>query len=86
VKEFVIYTALRLGLFVASLVVVVGVWMLLADTVPILWPVVISLVVSGVASYFLLSRQREAFARRVERRAEWMQERFEEMKSKEDVD
>jgi uncharacterized membrane protein len=86
VKEFVIYTALRLGLFVASLVVVVGVWMLLADTVPILWPVVISFVVSGVASYFLLNRQREAFARRVERRAERMQERFEEMKAKEDVD
>jgi uncharacterized membrane protein len=86
VKEFVIYTGLRLGLFVASLVVVVGVWMLLADTVPILWPVVISFVVSGVASYFLLNRQREAFARRVERRAERMQERFEEMKAKEDVD
>jgi uncharacterized membrane protein len=86
VKEFVIYTALRLGLFLASLVVVVGVWMLLADTVPILWPVVIAFVVSGLASYFLLNRQREAFARRVERRAERMQERFEEMKSKEDVD
>jgi Protein of unknown function (DUF4229) len=86
VKEFVIYTALRLGLFLASLVVVVGVWMLLADTVPILWPLVISFVVSGLASYFLLNRQREAFARRVERRAERMQERFEEMKSKEDVD
>ena len=86
VKEFVIYTALRLGLFVASLVVVVGVWMLLADSVPILWPVVISFVVSGLASYFLLNRQREAFARRVERRAERMQERFEEMKSREDAD
>jgi hypothetical protein len=86
VKEFVIYTALRLGLFVASLAVVVGVWMLLADTVPILWPIVISFVVSGVASYFLLNRQRQAFARRVELRAERMQERFEEMKSKEDVD
>ncbi|HET7196975.1 MAG TPA: DUF4229 domain-containing protein [Nocardioides sp.] len=85
-KEFVIYTALRLGLFVASLAVVVGVWMLLADTVPILWPIVISFVVSGVASYFLLNRQRQAFARRVELRAERMQERFEEMKSKEDVD
>ena len=85
-KEFVVYTALRLGLFAASLVVVVGVWMLLADTVPILWPLVISLVMSGVASYFLLNRQREAFARRVERRAERMQERFEEMKSREDVD
>ena len=86
VKEFVIYTALRLGLFLASLVVVVGVWMLLADSVPILWPLVISFVVSGLASYFLLNRQREAFARRVERRAERMTERFEEMKSKEDVD
>ena len=85
-KEFVIYTALRLGLFVASLVVVVGVWMLVADTVPIVWPLVISLVVSGLASYFLLNRQREALARHVERRAERMQERFEEMKSKEDVD
>ena len=85
-KEFVIYTALRIGLFVASLAIVVGVWMLLADTVPILWPIVISFVVSGVASYFLLNRQREAFARRVELRAERMQERFEEMKSKEDVD
>jgi CHASE1-domain containing sensor protein len=86
VKEFVIYTALRIGLFVASLVVVVGVWMLLADTVPILWPLVIALVMSGVASYFLLNRQRAAFARRVEQRADRMQERFEQMKSREDVD
>ena len=86
VKEFVIYTALRIGLFLASLVVVVGVWMLIADRVPVLWVVVIAFVVSGVASYFLLNRQREAFARRVERRAERMQQRFEEMKAKEDVD
>ena len=85
-KEFVIYTALRIGLFLASLVVVVGVWMLIADRVPVLWVVVIAFVVSGVASYFLLNRQREAFARRVERRTERMQQRFEEMKSKEDVD
>jgi CHASE1-domain containing sensor protein len=86
VKEFIVYTALRLGVFLASLAVVVGVWMLVADTVPIVWPLVISLVLSGLASYFLLNRQREALARHVERRAERMQERFEEMKSKEDVD
>jgi ABC-type bacteriocin/lantibiotic exporter with double-glycine peptidase domain len=86
VKEFVIYTALRLGLFLASLLVVVGVWMLLADSVPVLWVVVIAFVISGLASYFLLNRQREAFARRVETRAERMQQRFEEMKAKEDVD
>jgi ABC-type bacteriocin/lantibiotic exporter with double-glycine peptidase domain len=86
VREFVVYTALRIGLFVTSLVVVVGVWMLIAGEVPLLWAVVIAFVVSGLASYFLLNRQREAFARRVERRAERMQERFERMKAREDVD
>ena len=85
-KEFVVYTALRIGLFLTSLLVVIGVWLLIADEVPVLWAVVIAFVLSGVASYFLLNRQREAFARRVERRAERMQERFEQMKSKEDVD
>lgn len=85
-KEFVVYTAMRIGLFVASLVVVFGVWMLISDQVPVLWAVVIAFVMSGLASYFLLNRQREAFARRVERRAERMQERFEQMKSREDVD
>jgi ABC-type bacteriocin/lantibiotic exporter with double-glycine peptidase domain len=86
VKEFVVYTALRIGLFVTSLLVVIGVWLLVADQVPILWAFVIALVLSGVASYFLLNRQREAFARRVEQRAERVQERFEQMKSKEDAD
>jgi small-conductance mechanosensitive channel len=86
VKEFVVYTAMRIGLFVANLFLVFGVWMLLADQVPVLWAVVISFVLSGLASYFLLNRQREAFARRVERRAERMQERYEQAKSKEDVD
>jgi uncharacterized membrane protein len=86
VKEFAVYTALRIGLFVASLAVVVGVWMLVAEQVPIVWAVAIAFVLSGVASYFLLNRQREAFARRVENRAERVQERFEQMKSKEDAD
>ena len=85
-KEFVVYTAMRIGLFVTSLAVVIGVWMLIADQVPILWAIVIAFVMSGLGSYFLLNRQREAFARRVERRAERMQERFEQMKSKEDAD
>ncbi len=85
-KEFIVYTAMRIGLFVGSLVVVVGVWTLFADAVPVFWSFVIALVLSGVASYFLLRRQREAFARRVERRAERMQERFAQSKSKEDVD
>lgn len=86
VKEFVIYTGMRIGLFISSLVVVVGVWMLIADQVPILWAVVIAFVLSGIGSYFLLNRQREAFARRVEERAQKLSARYGEMKTKEDVD
>ena len=50
-----------------------------------LWAVVIAFVVSGLASYFLLNRQREAFARRVDERAQRVSSRFEEMKAKEDA-
>ena len=84
VREFVVYTAMRIGLFLTSLLVVVGVWMLVAGEVPVLWAVVIAFVLSGVASYFLLNRQREAFARRVELRADRVSERYEQMKAKED--
>jgi hypothetical protein len=86
VKEFVVYTAMRIGLFLTSLAVVVGIWMLITGEVPILWAVVIAFALSGVGSYFLLNRQREAFARRVDERARRMSERYEEMKSKEDAD
>lgn len=77
---------MRIGLFLSSLVVVIGVWMLIAGEVPIVWAVVIAFALSGVGSYFLLNRQREAFARRVEERAQRMSARYEELKTKEDVD
>jgi protein-S-isoprenylcysteine O-methyltransferase Ste14 len=86
VKEFVIYTGLRIVLFLASLGVVVGVWMLLGDNVPLLWAVAIAFLVSGVGSWFLLDRQRNAFAKRVEERAARATAAFEAMKAKEDVD
>jgi uncharacterized membrane protein len=86
VKEFWIYTGLRIALFVASLGVVAGVWMLVSDQVPILWVVVVAFAVSGVASYFLLERQRVAFAHRVEARAERASAAFEASKAKEDRD
>jgi hypothetical protein len=86
VKEFVVYTALRLALFVASLALVSGIWLLVTDSVPLVWPIVIAFLLSGVASYFLLNRQRAAFARRVEERAARATARFEEMKAKEDAD
>ncbi len=85
-KEFWIYTALRFLLFVGSLGIVVGVWFLLADSVPILWAVVVAFVLSGVGSYFLLNRPREALARRVQTRAERMTAKIEEMRTKEDTD
>jgi hypothetical protein len=86
VKEFVVYTGLRVLLFLASLGVVAGAWVLIAGDVPVLWAIVIAFVVSGVGSYFLLDRQREAFARRVDERAQRATSKFEELRSKEDAD
>ncbi len=86
VKEFWIYTLLRLLLFLGSFGIVVGVWFLVDDQVPILWAVVIAFLMSGIGSYFLLDRPREAFARRVQDRADRMTAKIEEMRSKEDVD
>jgi len=86
VKEFWVYTALRVGLFIGSAALVFAVWALAADQVPVLWVLVIAFVISGFGSYFLLNRPREAFARRVDERARRASARFEEMKSREDVD
>ncbi|CAA9406233.1 MAG: hypothetical protein AVDCRST_MAG06-2550 [uncultured Nocardioides sp.] len=88
VKEFVVYTAMRLLVFVASLLIVVGVWSLVAgrDSVHAVWTVVLAFIVSGIASYFLLNRQREAFARRVEERAHRASAAFEERRGREDVE
>ena len=85
-KEFWIYTGLRIALFVGSLGVVAGVWMLASDEVPILWVIVIAFAVSGVASYVLLAPQREALARHVEERAGRASAAFEAQRSKEDAD
>ncbi len=86
VKEFVVYTALRIGLFLTSLIFVGGAWGLIAGEVQPLWVVVIAFIISGVASYYLLNPQREAFARRVEQRAARVSERLEKAKSREDAD
>jgi Protein of unknown function (DUF4229) len=86
VKEFWIYTALRLVLLAASFGIVLGVWSFFTDDVPILWSLVIALAVSGVGSYFVLNRQREALARRVQTRAQAMTSKIDEMKAKEDED
>ena len=85
-KEFWVYTGLRILLFVASLAIVIGVWFLVAGQAPLLWAVVIAFLMSGIGSYFLLNGPRAAFAQRVERRAERMSAKIESMRAKEDVD
>jgi uncharacterized membrane protein len=87
VKEFVVYTAMRLVLFVASFGVVVGVMALVLDgRYNLFWAVILAFLISGIASYFILDRQREAFARRVEARASRASAAFEERKAREDQD
>ena len=86
VKEFWVYTGLRLALFVASLAVVFSAWLLIAGEANILICIVVAFLISGIGSYFLLERQRLALARHVEARAGRASARFEEMKTKEDVD
>ena len=86
VKEFVVYTALRLVLFLASLAVVFAIWVAIAGQAPVTGVVIVAFVISGIGSYFLLNRQRAAFAARVEQRAHRATARFEEMKAREDVD
>ena len=85
-KEFAIYTGLRVLLFVASVAVVAGIWLAFTDDAPLMWVMVISLALSGVASYFLLNRQRESFARRVDERARRAAAAFEARKAREDAD
>jgi len=86
VKEFWVYTGLRILLFLGSLAIVAGIWAVAADEVSMVWAVVIAFLVSGLGSYFLLAPQREAFAQRVEVRAQRASAKIEEMRSKEDTD
>ena len=85
-KEFAIYTAARLGLFAVSYAVVVGIYLLVSDErqVPLFWPFLVAIIISAVASAYLLRAQRERFAQAVQRRAERASSRFEEMRAKED--
>ena len=87
-KEFNVYTALRILLFIGMVGLVLGVWTLLDGDgeVNLLWPVVIAFALSGIASYFVLNRQRDAFARKVEERAARATAAFDERRAREDSD
>jgi mannitol-specific phosphotransferase system IIBC component len=88
VKHFVIYTVLRLGLFLATYAVL-SVLAVLAfgNTGTVLFvTVIVAAVVSSVLSMRLLAGPRERFAESVEARAARAKGKFEEMRSREDVD
>ncbi len=85
-KEFAVYTVLRLLMFAATFGIVIGVWLLASGSANIFLAVVIAFVVSGLGSYFLLNGQREAFARRVEARAARATRAFDELKAREDAE
>ena len=80
-REFVFYTLLRLLLFVATFAVVSAVWILAAGELNWFWAVIVSFVLSGLASLVLLNRPRQAFAQKVETRAS---RTMEALRSKED--
>ena len=86
VREFWVYTGLRLALFAASFAVVISAWVLAAGEANFFLAALLAFVLSGIGSYFLLDRQREALAQHVQARAERASARFEERRSREDVD
>ena len=85
-KEFWIYTGLRVLLFAASVALVAGIWLTVSSSANLMWILIVSLVLSGLASYFLLGRQRSALAHHVDDRARRASAKLDEMKAKEDVD
>ena len=78
-RQFWTYTLARLGL----VAVAAGLLWLVGLRGPIL--IVLAFVVSGVLSYFLLGRQRGAFAELVDRRARRIRERMAAAQAAEDA-
>jgi membrane protein implicated in regulation of membrane protease activity len=87
VKEFWAYTGARVGLFLLCYAVMAGAAALIwGGPVPLLWPLVAAALLSSVLSLVLLGGMRTRFNAAVQQRAERMSRRFEESRSKEDVD
>ncbi|GAB3078837.1 DUF4229 domain-containing protein [Nocardioides zeae] len=87
-KQFVIYTLMRLALFVVVYAVVLGVWTLVVGSGPLIQlpPLIIAMLISGIVAFVLLDEQREAFAERVDARAKRVSSSYEKSRSREDED
>ncbi|MEH3033400.1 MAG: DUF4229 domain-containing protein [Aeromicrobium erythreum] len=87
-KSFWTYTAARLGVFVATYLVVLGIGYFVFDlsTLTNLVVLLIALVASSVVSVFALAGLRDRLAADIQARAERMSSRIEESRRAEDVD
>lgn len=87
-KHFVIYTVLRFGLFLAVAAVLSTATVLIFGPSPGVWfaSLLGAAVISSLLSLKLLAGPREAFAESVEARAGRAKAKFEEIRSREDVD
>jgi hypothetical protein len=85
-SSLVRYTLARLLLFAVAfgLVWTVGMRWLVWDELTLLWTTLVALVLSGVASYWLLGGLRDALARDVEARARRVAARIDESRRAED--
>jgi membrane protein implicated in regulation of membrane protease activity len=74
VKEFALYTAARLGIFVGCYAVVLGLLALVAgrDATSGIWPLVVAVLMSAVISAYALRGLRDRFTARVHARADRM--------------
>ena len=85
-KAFVIYTLLRLGLFLLTWGAVTGAWLLITDEAALGLTFLIALVLSGIGSYWVLAGPRQKLARHVEERASRATAAFEERRAREDAE
>ena len=83
------YATLRIAIFVVSLAVLWGAVALTGHIVTgngVLYLMMGALLISGIASFFLLSRQRDAMSAQVAARAEKMTDKFQANAALEDED
>ena len=88
VKAFLVYTALRILLFLGSLVVIATIAVnVFGNTSTVwIWTIVGAAVLSSALSLKLLEGPRERFAQSVQARADKASAAFERARSREDVD
>ncbi|WP_183406978.1 DUF4229 domain-containing protein [Nocardioides marmorisolisilvae] len=87
-KHFLVYTGLRIGLFLVCWAVLVGIGSLAfgGSTKVGIWALVLAAVLSSLLSLRYLAGPRERFAQSVQARAERATAAFEDMKTREDAD